>query len=434
MLQQTVKYFSLDSFRQASSGKKITCFYPWSNFRQLFLAAFLDNARDGILYYRINEEQVALDRWLGDLLEEFRSVLGDFGSNLSPVLTQGNPAALGEALAADLGALRDEPLLLFIDELDRVKLDADFNQFFDSLVGSLPDHVQITLSSRLITQPFLHDRVARGEVAVLGTDQRKDDLFFTLEETPKPQLEVHAFGRGHVLVNGQLITNWDGALPRNLFFFFVDNPLVTRDEVFEAFWPDLSVKDATNVFHVTKRKITERISMKISDHDNYELTQYINAFYMPSDKVVRHYDAGDFEEAVDQALVATSEKQEFALLMRAIDTYRDSFLQAVDMKWVTKRRDTLRLKYAQALIGMGRIYQRRGDDQRTLGFFTRALKETPEREDIHREVMRLYQQMSLTDDAIRQYRQLEKLLQDSLKIAPARETRELFEQIERARG
>ena len=106
--------------------------------------------------------------------------------------------------------------------------------------------------------------VARGDAIVLGTDQRKDDMMFTVEATPKPQLEVYAFGRGHALVNGLPITNWDGALPRNLFFFFMDHPLVTRDEIFETFWPDLSVKEATNVFHVTKRKITERISMKIS--------------------------------------------------------------------------------------------------------------------------------------------------------------------------
>ena len=32
-------------------------------------------------------------------------------------------------------------------------------------------------------------------------------------------------------VNGTPITNWDGALPRNLFFFFMDHPLVTRDEM-----------------------------------------------------------------------------------------------------------------------------------------------------------------------------------------------------------
>ena len=433
MLVHDVTHVSLDSFRQRSAGKKIVLIYPWTHYRNLFLTYFLSNAQEGLLYYRVSDNQVALNDWLTGLMEEFRSVLGEFGSNLQQALADGKPARIGEALAADLKAASSEPLILFIDELDRVAMDADFNQFIRALVGALPENVQIAFSSRLLTYQPWYDMVARSEAIVLGTDQRKDDMMFTVEAQPKPQLEVYGFGRGHALANGMPITNWDGALPRNLFFFFMDHPLVTRDEIFETFWPDLSVKEATNVFHVTKRKITERISMKITDDGNYELTQYNSGFYMPSDKVVRHYDVGDFQEAVDKALVAGSEKEEIALLSRAIDIYKAPFLQTIEMKWVVERRDTLRQMYAQALIGMARIYNRHGEDQRAIGFFTRALKETPEREDIHRQVMNLYLKMGMPDDALMQYRKLEQILSDTLRIAPARETRELYEQISESR-
>ncbi len=433
MLVHDVTHVSLDSFRQRSAGKKIVLIYPWTHYRNLFLTYFLSNAQEGLLYYRVSDNQVALNDWLTGLLEEFRSVLGDFGLNLQQALADGKPARIGEALAADLKVASSEPLILFIDELDRVSMDADFNQFIRALVGALPGNVQIAFSSRLLTYQPWYDMVARGEAIVLGTDQRKDDMMFTVEQTPKPQLEVYAFGRGHALANGLPITNWDGALPRNLFFFFMDHPLVTRDEIFATFWPDLSVKEATNVFHVTKRKITERISMKITDDGNYELTQYNSGFYMPSDKVVRHYDVGDFQEAVDKALVAGSEKEEIALLSRAIDIYKAPFLQTIEMKWVVERRDMLRQMYAQALIGMARIYNRHDEDQRAIGFFTRALKETPEREDIHRQVMNLYLKMEMPDDALMQYRKLEQILSDTLRIAPSRETRELYEQISASR-
>ncbi|HVU13735.1 MAG TPA: BTAD domain-containing putative transcriptional regulator [Phototrophicaceae bacterium] len=433
MLVHDVTHVSLDSFRQRSAGKKVVLIYPWTNYRNLFLTYFLASAREGLLYYRINDQQVSLTDWLAGLLDEFQSVLGNFGKNLQHALAEGKPADIGEALAADLGAYSSDPLILFVDELDRVAMDADFNQFIRALVGTLPDNVQIAFSSRLLTYQPWYDMVARGDAIVLGTAQRKDDMMFTVETTPRPQLEVYGFGRGHALVNGQPITNWDGALPRNLFFFFMDHPLVTRDEIFETFWPGLSVKEATNVFHVTKRKITERISMKISENGSYELTQYNSGFYMPSDKVVRHYDVGDFQEAVDKAMVAASEKEEVALLSRAIDIYKAPFLQTIEMKWVVDRRSTLRQLYAQALIGMGRIYVRRNEDQRAIGFFSRSLKETPEREDIHRQVMNLYINMGLLDDAVMQYRKLEQILGDTLKIQPSRETRDLYEQIEAKR-
>ena len=433
MLLHDVNRVSFNSLRQRSSGKKIVLIYPWAHFRNLFLQYFLAGAREGLLYYRVSDNQAALNDWLTGLLEEFRSVLGDFGRHLQQALSDGKPARIGEALAADLKSTSSEPLILFIDELDRVAMDADFNQFIRALVGALPENVQIAFGSRLLAYQPWYDMVARGEAIVLGTDQHKDDMMFTVEAQPKPQLEVYAFGRGHALANGMPITNWDGALPRNLFFFFMDHPLVTRDEIFETFWPDLSVKEATNVFHVTKRKITERISMKIAEDGNYELTQYNSGFYMPSDKVVRHYDVGDFQEAVDKALSANSEKEEIALLSRAIDIYKAPFLQTIEMKWGVKRRDTLRQLYAQALIGMARIYNRHGEDQRAIGFFTRALKETPEREDIHRQVMNLSLKMDMPDDALMQYRKLEQVLRDTLRIAPSRETRELYDQISASR-
>ncbi len=434
MLVHEVTHVSLDLFRQRSAGKKIVLIYPWTNYRNLFLTYFLSSAQDGLLYYRIGDEQISLRTWLGGLVTEFKSVLGNFGNNVQQALKEGKPSLLGEALAADLADYGGgEPLILFIDELDRVAMDSDFNQFMRALVAALSDDVQIAFSSRLLTYQPWYDMVTRGEAIVLGTDQRRDDMMFTVETTPKPQLEVYAFGRGHALVNGQPITNWDGALPRNLFFFFMDHPLITRDEIFDTFWPDLSVKDATNVFHVTKRKITERISMKVVETGNYELTQYNSGFYMPSDKVVRHYDVGDFQEAIDKSLVASSEKEEVALLSRAIDIYKAPFLQTVEMKWVIDRRDSLRQMYAQALISMGRIYQRHDEAQRAIGFFTRALKETPTREDIHRQVMSLYTNMGMLDDAVMQYHKLEQILSDTLKIAPGRETRELYEAVEEKR-
>jgi two-component SAPR family response regulator len=272
--------------------------------------------------------------------------------------------------------------------------------------------------------------VARGEAVVLGIEYRKDDVMFTVEEKPKPQLEVYAFGRGHALVNGQPITNWDGALPRNLFFFFLDHSLVTRDEIFKTFWPNLNVKEATNVFHVTKRKITERISMKVVEGGNYELTQYNSGFYLPGDKVVRHYDVGDFQSAVERAIIASNEKEELALYMQAIDLYRAPFLQTVEMNWVQERREHLRQLYSQSLIGVGRIWKRRQNDYQALGFFTRALKEVPEREDIHREVMAIYLRLGMIEDAKRQYRRLEQVLDETLRIGPSRESRDLYAMIE----
>jgi two-component SAPR family response regulator len=432
MRVQTITRVSLPSFREKSAGRKIVLLYPWTNYRNLFLTHFLSSAKDGLLYYRIPTEVSSITDWMRGLAEEFNTVLGGFGSHLSELLQRETPPVdmLGEALAQDLGEYSKEPIVLFIDELDRMPLDNNFRKFINALVSSLPEHVQIAFSSRLLTYQPWYDMVSKGDAVVLGTEYRKDDMMFTVEERPKPQLEVYALGRGYALVNGQQITNWDGALPRNLFFYFVDHPLVTRDEIFKTFWPDLTVKEATNVFHVTKRKISERISMKVGESGSYELTQYVGGFYIPSEKIVRHYDAGDFQESVERALMTLDEREEELLLTRAIDLYKAPFLQTIEMPWTIERRHQLRQLYSQALISMGRIAKKRDVSQSALGYFTRALKETPEREDIHREVMALYLKLNMIEDARVQYRRLEQILADTVNIGPSRETRDLYGIIE----
>ena len=79
------------------------------------------------------------------------------------------------------------------------------------------------------------------------------------------------------------------------------------------------------------------------------------------------------------------------------------------------------------------IQKRRENDRGALGFFVRALKETPEREDIHREVMATYLKLDMIDDARQQYNRLTQILNDNLGIAPSRESQALFELVEARR-
>lgn len=432
MLQQLITKVSFDTFRQKTAGKKVVLLYPWTNYRNVFLTYFLNQAKDGLLYYRIPVNETRLIDWVEGMVDELSGVLEGFGKKTKPALNaRENATTLATALAADLNGIHSsDPVTLYIDELDRLPVDDDFNRFFTTLVAELADNVQIAISSRMLSHQPWYDMVQNGDAVVIGTEYRRNDVIFTVEDKAKPQLEIYSLGRGHVLVNGEPITNWDGALPRNLFFFFIDRPLVTRDEIFETFWPNLSVKEATNVFHVTKRKITERVTLKVDSQEDYELTQYSSGFYMPSNKMVRHYDVADFQEALEQALVASDERKEEALYSRAIDLYKAPFLQTINMKWVDDRREHLKSMYSQALIGLGRIHQRRSEFEKALGYYVRSLKEAPEREDIHREVMRLYLQLGMVHDARLQYRSLEEILTSTVGISPSKETRELYEAVE----
>ncbi|MEZ4669509.1 MAG: bacterial transcriptional activator domain-containing protein [Anaerolineae bacterium] len=430
MAHEAATTLSLPQFKEKIRGKRIVLLYPWTNYRSLFLAHYYDGKDSGLLYYRIMDGQATLAAWLESMVEEFSKSVDGFGSNLRTALKANNATGYGEALAADLAAHKSDQTILYIDELDRLPFDANFEAFMRALASSLPENCQVVFNSRLLHYQPWYDMVVSGLAVVLGTERRKDDVMLAVQSNPRPQLEVYALGRGYALANGQFIDNWDGALPRNLFFYFVDRPLVTRREIFETFWPDLPVKEATNVFHVTKRKISERISMKIDPTETFELTQYGSGFYTPSTKLTRHYDAADFQADVEQAMASTNDDEEERLLLRAIEYYKAPFLQDTDMPWIEERREQLRLLNGQALIGLGRLYKRKRNDDLSLGYFTRALRHVPEREDIQREVMSIYLRQGRKEDALNQYLQLVETLRSSYDINPARETQDLYHMIE----
>lgn len=429
MIHKVVTRVSMDSFHEKSKGKKVVLLYPWTNYRNLFLTHFLESAKDGLLYYRVEQDGTTIMDWAHGLVAEFDDVLGGFGKKTTKALKGDSIKKLGKALAEDLGAFKKKNVVFFIDELDRIPLSDDLNKFVSTLVDNLPKHVQLVFSSRLFTQQPWIDMLANGVATVLGTEYRKDDVMFTIEEEVKPQLEIYALGRGHAVVNGQEVSNWDGALPRNLFFYFVDNPMVTRDMIFETFWSDLSTKEATNVFHVTKRKISERMSLKIPGDENYELTNYISGFYMPGDKISRHYDAGDFQFAVERGMVSLDERVAERYFRQAIDLYKAPFLEMMDLPWVIERREQLQMLYAHALIGLAKIHEKRDEKEEALGLFIRSLKEAPQREDIHRKVMELYIELGMVEDARNQFDLVRYFLKKKLKMKPSKRTVELYESI-----
>lgn len=423
---------SLESFRLRANTKKLLILYPGTPHRLALLAHMLAWAgQEGYLYYRVKQEAATLKTMLRDLLAEVETTQPALGRPLAAALADDRAEAFGIGLAAGLAAAGVRFGVL--DELDRLPHDSAFEEFIQALVAHLPAGVQLVVSARQLNQQPWYRLIAAGSAVVFGTELRQTDGQFALDEqqidNPRPQLEVYGFGRGRALVNGQPIVNWDGALPRNLFFYFIDHPLTTRDAIFQTFWSNLSIKEATNVFHVTKRKITERISLKLGPGQSCELTHYQMGFYLPSDKIVRHYDVTEFQDAISRG-EASSGEDALAHFGRAIALYRGPFLQTIAMPWVEERREALRASMIGALLESGRIWKRRGHWERALGFYVRAVKEAPEREDAQREAIALYILLGRTEDALAQYRFFEQTLDQRFGIGPSAETRALLDQIE----
>lgn len=316
----------------------------------------------------------------------------------------------------DAGLASVETLIL--DECDRATAEA-LDRFLTRLLEKMPQ-ARIIIFSREIPRCILDNAVLRSQASFVPNDDSYMLWDYARLDADVKLLEVRSFGEGHALLNGHSIDNWDGILPRSLFFYLVDRGMATRNEIFETFWPNLPAREATNVFHVTKRKISEVLGM--------DLTTYWSGFYRISPHIQLSYDVILFTEMIQNSAV-TSPDEAMNLLNCGIGLYQGHFLSSVDMEWAKKRRSELAVDYAEALATLAKAKEDLNQKQEALGLYLRAASNSHLREDLAINIMQLYHEHHMYQDALEIYERLKHGLKEDLGVLPAPSLQELAEMI-----
>ncbi|MBN2469904.1 MAG: bacterial transcriptional activator domain-containing protein [Anaerolineae bacterium] len=390
--------------------------HPQFRYHNVLVNALLESDERNALYVTLPHPFTTLDAFWPLLARAFKELYSidlpaDGGSSIN-----GAVAGLTTALESI------QPAVVVLSDFDQAS--EDVVAFVARTASELGTRVLFVIKSRawpemLLNQTSIHN------VSVLPVSTNDMLIDYLSHDPSRMLLEVKALGSGQVLVNGRQIEQWDGALPRALFFYFIDRGMTTRDEVFNTFWPELSTREATNVFHVTKRKISEIL--------NVDLTVYSSGFYRIAPMIDLHYDVVAFAEAVQNSAVAEPDEAE-QLLERAIRLHERDFLRDFDQPWALRRRDELRGTYVDALTALARLYEDAGRTTEALGLYNRAFGAFPQREDLVRAQMRLYQDAGQPDRSLVIYERLVTELQRSLGVAPSPETEALALEIRQLEG
>jgi DNA-binding SARP family transcriptional activator len=401
-----------ERFQRLSGTKTVLILHPQFRHHNALIHAILDDTSDNILYVTLPGPNTTL----ATLWAQFARELADaHGVTLAPVSPL-TPAAAAEQFGRAVSSLAT--LVVVIAAFDNA--NDDIYEFVAQAARHMRGKALFMLSSRVWPRTLL-EKVSAPDLLALLPVSSEDMLLDYLNRDPnKMLLEVHALGSGLVLIDGRQIDQWDGALPRSLFFYFIDRGMTTRDEVFATFWPELSTREATNVFHVTKRKISEILGV--------DLTVYSSGFYRISPQVDLHYDVVSFGESVQNSAVAEPEEAHL-LLDRAIALHERDFLGTLDQPWAARRREELRRTYVDALTALARLYEEKHMDAEALGLYGRAFGAFPQREDLARAQMRLYQQAGQPHRALIVYNRLVSELEGSLGVTPSPETAALAEEV-----
>src|SRR5262249_41136830 len=113
----------------------------------------------------------------------------------------------------------------------------------------------------------------------------------------------------------------------------------------------------------------------------------------------------------------------------AMDLYGGDLLEGFYDDWALRERERLRLVYLNSLAFLMRHHARRGAFDRSLAWGRRLLQFDPLREEIHREMMRLYAESGQRALALRQYETCREALATELHIHPMEDTRTFYAEL-----
>jgi DNA-binding SARP family transcriptional activator len=140
-------------------------------------------------------------------------------------------------------------------------------------------------------------------------------------------------------------------------------------------------------------------------------------------------DVAVFEDHINRILVnppGRADETQIGELEYALSLYTGELLEGVYEDWALREREHQRRQYLNSLDYLMRYYHACGQCERSLDYGLKILGQDPLREEIHREVMRLYLETGRRTLAIRQYEICQVALAEELGIPPMEETQELY--------
>jgi DNA-binding SARP family transcriptional activator len=409
-----------NSFMEKSANSRVVLLHSDSHYRPVLLSQLLASPDVRVFYYAMSPSDIDTIAFVSSFTHEISEINPNFGNHVNFVgYAKENRSQLPAALAQDLAELNSDPFIMILDEFDQADIADDLQLFLEHLIDQLPANCKLVISSRRLPRLPWVALIAQNKAIMLRDTNLVADGFYRPTPEGETQVQVYGLGPGHVVLNGELINTWEGHLPRLLFFFTLDRPMVTRSEICRSFWTELETSQAVNVFHVTKRRLHK--ALEPTGHD---ILTHRGGYYRINPQITITYDIFDFVTALVEGRIARGADRAQAWV-RAMEMYQHPYLQGHLEQWITKRRDEYLTGYLEAITNVARLRIEDGRPEQALNLMLKAVGENPTRQDLHREVMLLYTDLGRRGEAADHYRKLQNILRDN-RIELEDATRRLY--------
>lgn len=209
-----------------------------------------------------------------------------------------------------------------------------------------------------------------------------------------------------------------------------------REVLIDLFWGDHSEERARSCLSTALWRLRAVLEPEGVERGLYLMTTSTGeiSFNRESDYWL---DVATLEEAAGRVLAQPIEALEAWLVQeldRALQLYKGELLEGFYDDWALRERERLHRLYLNCLAYLMHYHKYHEDYEASLACGQQILQCDPLREEIHREVMRLYLASGQRALAARQYERCGEILAAELGITPMPETQMLLAQIRQAIG
>ncbi len=391
------------SFTQSVVEYSVVLLHPHYTYRSLLVAHLLDDTSQKNFVYNFSPHDTLLSAFLGRFIREMAQQTPLFGRYFNEQSMQkleqgGTILEAVHSFAQELEALSDTPYVLLFEAFDYAEVSDDIYPFIVLLAYHIPPQCTIVINARTMPRMPWLALVASERATIFNPE------YALVKENTPHDIQVFGLGDGKVSVDGVMIRRWEGHLPKLLLFYALDRPTVTRTEICNALWKNLETEQATNVFHVTKRRLHKALQRDVLIHQNH--------IYRPNPQLNIGYDVAEFV-AYLIAGKDLSHPQAQHYNEQAIGLYGGDFLQGHEDAWILKSRYAFHQGYVSALNRLAQLLQQKQDYSQAIQYYQQALSQDVLRQDIHRHLLGCYIAYSRIDDAKNHCQYLRQLFQSN---------------------
>jgi DNA-binding SARP family transcriptional activator len=205
----------------------------------------------------------------------------------------------------------------------------------------------------------------------------------------------------------------------------------SREVLADIFWGQHTQERARGSLNTALWKLKKVLEPAGIPAGTYLRTNYSGEVRF-NDESPHWLDIEVFEEEIKRILICpfqTAESKHLIDLERVVELYKGDLLEGFYNDWALQERERLRALHLKALVYLLKYYGFQKFYDKAIGFGQQILSLDPLREDIHREMMKVYVRHGQRAMAVRQYELCRSMLASELGIPPMEETQALYAQI-----